>query len=205
MKPEVVTAIAQVLAALGTIAVAVLAIWGDKVRGALAGPKLTLALRDVRGNLTTRANQKRTIYYHLKVTNHRRWSPAKFVRVLVTAIEKKRADGTFFPEPLVAPLQLTWAYPGFHELLPTIAVQDICDLGFLDEDSQRFMLPLYIVPNNFRGFVEPGQSMRITIRASAHNFESKKPLGLEISWDGQWSSDMDEMQRHLVIKEIPVS
>jgi hypothetical protein len=203
MEVPVINAIAQVFAAIGTVAVAILAIWGDKIRAAIAGPKLQLQLRDTRGNLTTRADQKKTIYYHVKVTNKRTWSPARYVRVLVTGLEKKRPDGTYFPESLVAPLQLTWAYPQFHELLPTITTNDICDLGFLGEDAQRFNLSTYVIPNNFRGYAAPGESLRVQIIASAHNFESKSPLILEISWDGAWSSDMDEMQRHLVIKEVP--
>ena len=120
MDLEVISTIAKVFSAVGTVSVAVLAIWGDKVRAAIAGPKLELKLQNERGNLTVRANQTRTIYYHLKLTNKRKWSPAKHVRMLVTDIEKKRADGTYFPEPLVAPLQLAWAFPQFHELLPTI-------------------------------------------------------------------------------------
>ncbi len=203
MNPDVINAIAQIFTAIGTISVAILAIWGDKIRAAIAGPKLELKLRDIRGDLTFRANQKRTIYYHLQLTNKRKWSPAKYVRVLVTGIAKKRPDGTYFPEPLPIPVQLTWAIPQFHELLPTIATNDVCDLGFLDEDAQRFNLSLYVVPNNFRGYVESGQSMRVSIVTSAHNYQSKSPFVLEVAWDGTWSSDMDEMQRHLVIKEVP--
>jgi len=200
MDLDLVNTIAQVFAAVGTVAVAILAIWGDKVRAAIAGPKLELQLRDAKGNLTLRGNQQKTIYYHIKVTNRRKWSPARYVRVLVTGLEKKRPDGTFFPEPLACPLQLTWAFPQFHELLPTVATNDICDLGFLDEGAQRFALSPYVLPNNFRGFVQAGESMRVSIIASAHNYESKSPLVLEIAWDGKWSTDMDEMQRHLVIR-----
>jgi len=201
-KLDLINTLAQVFSAIGTVAVAILAIWGDKIRAVVAAPKISLELRKSKGNLTIRANNKRTIYYHLDLINKREWSPASHVRVLVTGIEKKRPDGTFFPETLVAPLQLTWAFPEFHELLPTITKSDVCDLGFLDEGSQRFELSLYIKPNNFGGYVEPRQSMRVKIIVSAHNYEQRDPRILEISWDGTWSSDLDEMQKHLVIKEI---
>lgn len=199
---DILNTIIQLFVAIGTISVAILAIWGEKIRAVLASPILGLQVRDTRGNLTFRGDKKKTIYYHLKLTNRRTWSPAKRVRILVTGIEKRRPDGTYFPETLIAPLQLTWAFPQFHELLPTVATEDVCDLGFLDEDAQRFNLSLYVVPNNFRGYVEPRQSMRVSVIASAENYEPKSPLILEIAWDGQWSSDMDEMQRHLAIKEV---
>ncbi len=201
-KLELINTIAQVFSAIGTVVVAILAIWGDKIRSVIAAPNIVFGLRNSKGNLTLRANNKRTIYYHLELINKREWSPASHVRVLVIGIEKKRPDGTFFPETLVAPLQLTWAFPEFHELLPTITKNDVCDLGFLDEGSQRFELSLYIKPNNFKGYVEPGQSMRVKIIVSGHNYESKTPKILEISWDGNWSSDLDEIQKHLVIKEV---
>ncbi|MCK4436112.1 hypothetical protein KAU87_04800 [Candidatus Bathyarchaeota archaeon] len=202
MNESTVETVAQVFIAVGTVAVAVLAIWGEKVRALLAGPKLELQLRDIRGNLTSRTGGPRTIYYHLRVSNKRKWSPAKSVRILLTSLAKKRADGSFYPDTLIAPLQLTWAYPNFHELLPTIADEDTCDVGFLDENARRFSLSTYITPNNFQGFVTPNEAIQIHVIATAHNYTMKKPLVLEISWDGQWSDNMDTMNRHLVIREV---
>jgi hypothetical protein len=199
---EIANLIVQIFIAFATIVVAILAIWGDWIRVLFAAPELELKLRDHLGNLTSRANNKRTIYYHLQLINKREWSPAKHVRVLVTGIEKKRPNGRYYPESVISPLQLTWAFPEFHELLPTIATSDVCDLGFLDEDTQQFKLSLYIVPNNWRGYVESGQSMRVSIIASAHNYETKIPLILEIFWDGKWSSNLSEMRKHLVIKDV---
>lgn len=205
MQFDIINTIAQVFAAVGTVAVAILAVWGDKVRAIIAGPKLELELYDPRGDLTVRGDQTRAIYYHIKVTNRRRWSPARRVRVLVTGIEKKRPDGTFSPEPLMIPLQLAWAFslasPQFHELLPTIGTTRICDLGFVDEGAQRFTLSPYVLPNNFRGYVSKGEPLRVSLIASGDNFESEFPLIVEISWDGKWSSDLDEMKKHFVVKE----
>ncbi|MGE3473842.1 MAG: hypothetical protein AB7O28_26110 [Vicinamibacterales bacterium] len=199
VESSVIETAAAVLTAVGTVAVAILAIWGDKLRAWLAGPKLALSLRDARGDLTTRADGRKTIYYHVAVSNDRSWSPAKAVRVLVVGVAKRRPDGTYYPEPVVAPLQLTWAFPQFHELFPTVVTSDTCDFGHLDEDAARFTLATYVTPNNFRGHVEAGQAMQVHLIASAHNVDRTKPLVLEVSWDGQWSSDMEEMKRLLVI------
>jgi len=192
----------QILIAIGTIAVAILAIWGGKFRDWLAGPKLELKLHNVHGDLTTRQDGQRTIYYHLKIENKRPWAPARRVRVLCTAISKKAPDGSFVKERLIIPVQLTWAFPSFHELLPNVVRDDICDLGFLDENNKQFILSLYIYPNNFRGFVLSNEAMRVSLIASADNFTSKSPYILEVSWDGKWFSDLEEMRKHLVIKEV---
>lgn len=188
--------------ALGTVGVAIMAIWGNWVRARFAAPKIELSLRDTRGDLTVRSDGLKEIYHHVTVRNRRRWSPAEAVRVLVVGLAKRRPDGSYMAESLVTPLQLTWAFPTFHELLPTIAgAPDTCDFVALDERSGQLRLSLYILPNNFRGFIKGGQAMRATLVAAAHNAKSE-PLVLEVSWDGQWSADLEEMQRHLVIKEV---
>ncbi len=194
--------ITQVFIAIGTVAVAILAIWGEKIRDWMAGPKLEFKLHNARGDLTTRQDGRRTIYYHVKIENKCQWAPARRVRILCTTISKKAPDGSFVPEPLIIPVQLTWVFPSFHELLPNIRTDDICDLGFLDEDGQRFKLSLYVYPNNFRGFISANEAMRVKLIASADNFTSKSPYVLEISWDGKWSSNLDEMRKHFIIKEV---
>jgi hypothetical protein len=201
-----IAVITEVFTAVGTVAVSILAIWGPAVKAMLAGPRLEVSLRKPNGDLTFSGDATKAIYYHLSVRNLRTWSPAEAVRILVVGISKRRLDGSFFPEPVIAPLQLTWAFPGFHELFPTIAATpETCDLGFLEENSGRFRLSTYIVPNNFRGYLERGEALRVQIIASGHNVRSARPLMVEVSWDGSWSTDLDEMQRHLVIKEVTQS
>ena len=88
-------------------------------------------------------------------------------------------------------------------MLPNIDTNDISDLGFLDEKGGPFKLSLYIYPNNFRGSISANGAMRVSLIASADNFTSKKsPYNLEIAWDVEWSPNPEEMQKHLVIKEV---
>ena len=185
MEQETVSIIAQFSAAAGTIALAVMAIWGDRVRALIAGPKLELDLKDTKGDLIVRNDGRNTYYYHLDVMNKRRWSPARSSRVFVVAIQKKSADGTYHHLSHVAPLPLVWSHQRFHEFAPTIGMDDSCDLGHLDQDDDRFHLELLYKPNNFEGQLVKGESMRVSIRASAHNGEMKIPLVLEISWNGE--------------------
>ena len=86
--------------------------------------------------------------------------------------------------------------------MPTVSTTDTCDLGFLEEGAPQFNVSLYVTPNNFRGFVGRDEAMRVHVVARAENAETKTPLILEISWDGVWSPNMDEMQRHLVVREV---
>ena len=193
--------IIQALGALGTIAVAVLAIWGDWFRDRLAAPKLEIRLRDTKGNLTM-LNGRKAIYYHLIVENRRKWALAKGVQVMLDGIWRRAADGSFKPETLAAELPLTWAFPQFSPINPTIRDRKICDLGYIVEGEAHFKPSLYFYPNNFRGFVGANEAIRLSIKVRADNFISKRPFVVEIYWDGQWDTDLDQMEKHLVVKEV---
>lgn len=198
--PSLTQLIIQGAAAIGTIAVAIMAIWGEWVRGKVAGPKLQLSLHDPEGEPLTLTDGTPARFYHLKVQNNRRWAAAKEVRVVLTKLNKPAADGSFPSAPLSGPLQLTWQHSQFHYVTSTIGRDDICDLGFLRR-GLGFSLSPYVLANNFDGHLTTAGKMRAEVIAVADNGESS-PLLIEIAWDGQWSEDTKEMSKHLVIKEV---
>jgi len=200
---RIVEVIAGVFTAIGTVSVAVFAIWGDFFRYKFAGPQLTLSLNDPRGDLTARANNTQAYFFHLKVRNKRLWSPAKDVRVLLERIARRRpADGSFIVESLVYPLPLIWTPMEAGDFQRTISDIEICDLGFLDQNANAFRLSTLVMPNNVHGYVQANDAIRIRVVASGQNTTSSKPLFLEIAWDGVYTLDKEEMQKHLVVKKI---
>ena len=188
----------QIFVALGTIAVAVLAIWGDLIRHKLAGPKLRLTLLDAEGTVTRRRDGKKGRYYKLRAWNERKWSPARNVRVVLRSIFKPAADGTLTPQPLSGPLQLTWQWivPQYPSLG---AGEEICTFANLVQGEQ-FVLSPYVTPNNFVGFLKANERMVIEVAVVSDTTESE-PLFLDLSWNGQWSDDTKAMCTNVVIKE----
>ena len=197
-----VQVIIEALVAIGTIAVAVLAIWGDWFREKLGmGPKLGLRVRDTQGSLTSRGDERRVIYYHLIVENKRRWALARGVQVMITQIWRQAAGGNFKAEDLAARLPLTWQFPQFNPVNPNIRDSRLCDLGFVIEGEDHFRPSLYFYPNNFGGFVRAGDTVRFGLEVRAENFTSESPHVIEVSWDGQWTEDIDKMKLHLDISD----
>jgi hypothetical protein len=201
VRGHAIEAVATVGAAIGTVVVAILAIWGDFFRFKWAGPKLLLSLDDPRGNLFPRANGMRAYFFHLKVKNRRLWSPAKDVRVLVERAARRKPDGSFGLVPLVYPLPLAWTPRELGDFLRTVFDTEICDVGFLDQNSDRFVLATLFTASNFQNFVVANDAIRLRILALGQNAMSK-PLFLEITWYGNWTADRDAMQNHLVVKPI---
>ncbi len=200
--------IIQLSVAVGTILVAILAIWGDWFRYHLGlRPNLALVLHDPEGeyiNILESVNglvmqTTPTYYYHLRVTNKNRWAQATNVRIVITDQLMPASDGKLVRQPLGGPLQLSWRHGELHPIYSTVGPDDICDLGFVKK-GQNFRLTPLITPNNFHAALEPNQKMRLMLKALADNNESPTFI-VDISWDGKWDDDQTRMASHLVVKE----
>lgn len=205
MSYRLINTVASVFTAIGTVAVSVLAIWGDRVKDYILGPRLALSLVSAGGDLTTRNTGGRIYYYHLRVVNGKRRIPAHGVRVVVQGLSQRTPGGIFVQHPVVYPLQLSWtpAEPG--EVERTIVHDSTCDFGFIDQegDIRPFCPAIPRVPNNFPGFVAKDECVRFEVVATGQNVFSPRPTVFEVSWDGQWTENQEEMKRHLVIREVP--
>jgi len=90
------------------------------------------------------------------------------------------------------------------EVERTVVQHSICDFGFLDEtgNEHAFRLAVLSLPNNFRGFVKLDQCVRFEVVATGQNVFSLKPTVFEVSWDGRWTQNQEEMKQHLVIRAV---
>ncbi len=193
--------VAEIGTALGTLLVAVAAIWGDPIRAWLVGPKLSLCLRDSRGERIDLTGGRPARYYHLAVANSRRSAIAHNVRVVLVAVSRPAADGEIASEPLSGPVQLTWQHGHALPQFATIGPPANADLGFVVRADVFTLCPLF-KPNNLDITLRGGD--RMVVDALAVSDETESPLlRLEIAWDGSWSEDAAQMARHLVIKELP--
>lgn len=200
--------IIQALVAVGTIAVAVLAIWGDWIRAKLVPPKLTIRPHNLRGCLTEFSRRdpgivgKRVIYYHVKVVNCRPWSPARNCRVLLRAILVKAPNEEFVPLPMVIPHQFVWAPAQLTPSTVTLSKEGIVDFGRLIEGAESFEPVLYFYANDFGGRVKKGGAIRYVLEAVADGFVASHQQIFEVAWDGNWSENLDEMARSLTIRVV---
>ena len=201
MQHENLYIVTQIAMAFGAFLVAFIAIWGERIRDVVVGPKLELKLLSERGELTTRGGA-RTIYWTIKVENRRRGSLARNVRVLCKRIEKQQEDNSFIQVPPSVPVQLKWTFREYPEYFSNITDEDYCDFGFLTEGKDSFVLGLILFPNNFQGKVYRGEAMKLYLTASAENCPATEPYILLVCWDGTWTDNCDKMKQHLIICEM---
>jgi len=195
---EILSLTIQGFVAIGTIAVAISAIWGDFIRNKFYGPDLKIDLLDDQGDLTFIRDGTPGRYYKFIVDNNRKWSPAKNVRVLLLRMYKPAADGSYVESSFSGPIQITWQWSELQ--YQNIGPESICTFGHIIK-NRDFELSTYIKPNNFNGFLKPNEKMIIVVKAVSDTLESNT-LEIEVSWNGQWSDDSTEMKKNLVIKKV---
>ena len=200
---EIVSAIINGFIAIGTVAVAILAIWGDPIRATVAGPKLKLfPHNNLRGSVVPLSNGILSIYYHLKVVNERSSVSAANCRVLLKKIWRKAQNGDFLEVNLAVPVIYIWAPSEITPPYITLRNEHVLDFGRVNQGDNRFFPLLLSCTNNFEGFVRPNDAVRFGLEIVSDNFMSKQLQIFEVAWNGQWNDNLDTMGQNLQIREI---
>jgi hypothetical protein len=188
--------------AIGTLAVAIVAIWGDRLTNLLNPTRARIALHNIRGQKEgDPANGGTVISYHLKVVSTTRWKTLQNCRVLLTHIRRKGADGWFHDDPFPVPRQFVWAPSELSPLALNFSKEHIFDFGALWFKDAMFKPALAAQGGKFNADVGANQALRYRLQIVADNFNHHGGQVFEVAFDGTCSEDMDEMSRHLVIRE----
>lgn len=200
------------LGSIGSILVAIIAIWGERIKSMFFGPQLSLVPHNFRGNVTTATEidtrtgsiirSYRAIYYHLRVENSRRWTVAKNCRVLLREVYKRGPDGEFRRLPLVVPLQYVWSPAEWSPAFKSVSDHEVLDFGSISEITNRFNPKFYVTSANFEGYVEANEVVRYGLSIVSDNFVSPNLQVFEVAWNGRFSENLDEMSRNLNIREV---
>jgi len=92
---HIVDTVAAVFTALGTVGVALFAIYGDWFKDRLVGPRLSVSFFDPKGDQTFYGSGAKAYFYHLKVKNKSGRSAARGTRVVIRGISQRTPSGQF--------------------------------------------------------------------------------------------------------------
>jgi hypothetical protein len=141
-------------------------------------------------------------YYHLRVSNSRRWSPANDVQVFLTRVEEPGPDG-MFQVSWVGDVPMRWRNQESSPLTRTIGHEADCDLCCVREGRSLDLQPL-ITPFSLNA--QKNEGCRIALLLQARSTQADSDIHrIEISWDGNWEDGDTEIQRHLGITVSGVS
>jgi hypothetical protein len=207
---EVAKLVIEGIAAFGTIAVAAMAIWGERIRAWVAPPKLHLVLRSPRGVPTElryeHANMAapiRALYIHIKVVNGSPWLPVRDCRVLLTGYSKRGPDKLFHAEDVPVPLQFPWA-PNHSQVerFRTVVTFQVIDFVRAVEGQKYIWPELYDGVTSFKGCIGKDEAIRYQIEIDAPGLAMSVRQVFEVSWSGDWSFEPETMEKYLRVREV---
>ena len=201
-----------------TFLVVLVALFGEAARARLFKPKLRLTLEKPRGEEAKamifppsaeddiieihRAGEGRkedARYYHLRVSNQRRWSPATQVQVYLLRIDQPGPDGQFSPQ-WSGEIPLLWQYYEALSPIRTIGPSRNCDLCSVVKGKWMGLHPA-VMPVGFGGRYRDTANLRLLLQAQSIEVNSN-PLLVQINWDGKWEDGEAEMANHMVVSVV---
>lgn len=184
------------LVAIGTIGAVIVALFGKK----FFPPKLELTLVSPNGELTGWKNkegkQEYARFYHVRVSNERRWSPATDVSMHIIAMLEERADHELH-EDWRGDIQITWRFRSNYPQPTRVGKAVDYDIVSVNDQGYVSLHPI-AAASSFRK-VRNGKC-RFTILLQAKSAEGDSDVAkANISWDGTWD-ETEAMAKHFIIR-----
>ena len=201
------------VAAIAQVVIVLLAVFGEWMKTRLFPYRVNIHLYRPDGIPTTltipiplevppwfRQITRPTIYYYLQVTNAYPWRMIEQCEVHLVEIQRLGINGRFMRvESFAVPIPLTWApaLPGQKDVtLKTRKLVDFLRVNF----DRRCLEPIFVLgnmPNNFEGWILPGDTVRYFVELSGKGYTSERRWGFEIAFDGEWQPEMEDLREQI--------
>jgi len=203
--------------AVATILVVVAALFGDLLRAKWFPPQLKLSVLNRNGEkcpLTIRSagitlgsvheRTEQARFYHLQVSNSRRWSAATNTQVFLTSITLP-APNREFENSWHGEVPMRWKHYELSGRPKNLGHAAVCDLLSVVK-GQALEIHTAFSPNNLTPFLKWAGPINLftTFVAISDQIDSEI-FEVEIHWDGQWEDDDAAMSEHLLIKHDRLS
>jgi len=200
----------QFAVAVGTVGAVFVALFGEAFRAKFFPPHLSLRLADALGEgtrvsifpppgVTTQPRPEDARYYHLLVTNSRRWSPATETRVVLLQVEQPGPDG-ILQIRWRGDIPLGWRHGGILPPYRTVGPDAFADLCSVIK-GKWLQIHTLIAPNNLETIHRQAVTLVVSIQAQAAEANSNI-LRIRIAWDGGFDTGTQEMRRHITVEEM---
>ena len=200
----------QVAVAAGTIGAVLVALFGQAFRAKFFPPQLSLRLLNPQGEKTrvrltppqgTDADSRMedARYYHLRVSNTRRWSPANQVQVVLLRVEEPGPNDAF-QITWTGDIPLGWRHQVLFPPSRTIGAEADVDLCSVVKDKWVELHTL-IAPFNLEVRRRSPSTLVLYVQARGNECDSPV-LRIRIAWDGKWHDGSEEMRRHLIVEQL---
>jgi hypothetical protein len=200
----------QAAIALGTFLAVLVALFGEWAKSKWFKPDLHIRLSNPRGGLakvtlnapdgSSRVANAR--YYHLVVSNRKRWPVATQVQVSTLRIEEPNPGGS---SRILwgGEVPLKWKFQEIYPLQRTIGAEADCDFLSVVEGKGVTLLAM-VMPVEFPFLYRRGPFSGVVFTLQARSAETdSNTIRVRVSWDDKWNTGEVEMANHLVVEQLP--
>ena len=188
--------IINICIALATFLAAVIALFGEHWRKCLFQPKLTLKMNNELGELNKTGDGKDARYFHIVVANNTK-EIAHNAHIILTQLDEAYEEDR--RSLWKGEIPLKWMYHEvYHTFVRDIGSQQKGDLFMLTQ--KNLVLGVLFETKNLRTEWEKCD-LFLTLSVKSDEIISK-PITVRVIWDGKWSTDDEEMAKHLTVKEV---
>lgn len=199
----------QLGVAVGTIAAALVALFGAALRAKFFPPLLRLDLLRQEGDkIPVRINPPASTgapfrmedarFFHLIVKNKRRWSPAHDVQIYLTRVETRDVTDRWAVEWL-GDLPMRWRHQEISPLTRTVGPDAECDMMSVVK-GKHIELSTLITPYNLQ-FRRSGPTQFVATFEARSSEVNSRQVRIMVTWDGDWHDGDLEMKHHLFVAE----
>lgn len=194
----------SVLVAIGTIGSVIVALFGNWIRLKFFPPNLMVRLMDKEGekvdarDMATGQKVDEARYYHLLVSNNRRWFTATNTYVCLVQLEEPAAGGnwrTTWKASVPIHCRNQASNPLKHDIGSDMDF-DICSVW----KSGKVQIHPIIAPYNLTTVWKGPCELILSLQARSTEVDSRV-VRFRISWDGKWHEGTKEMEDHFTIRE----
>ena len=200
----------QLATAIATFLAVLVALFLDWIRSFFP-PNLVLISKNERGVWTDPTYMQKSgqppfatvsRWYHVEVSNTRRWRRATDTQVYLINYEILNAAGEYVPKPPGA-IPLKIRNVGFVETGRNLGPPIEWDLCSIIRESgcgegPVLQLQVAVVPTNM--IIETRQKFQVALTLQARSVEADSDtLRVEIIWNGQWDDDESRMAQNLIV------
>lgn len=140
------------------------------------------------------------IYYHLRIVNQKTNVEVKQCKVSLKEIHTKRpSSNDFYKLPLNVPPKFFWAPAESSPQAMDIATDQVLDFGYITKESNLFMPAIWPRFNSFKGDLKPNETFKYILEITANNLSPRK-VTVEVSWNGNWSTNLESMAKDFQIR-----
>jgi hypothetical protein len=139
-------------------------------------------------------------YYHVRVSNERRWSPATDVQVFLTRIEEP-GPGGLFQVKWVGNIPMRWRNQQAAQLTCTIGHDTDCDLCCVGKSGWLSLMPLF-TPFSLEALARRTTPCHLLVFLEARSTQTDaSAFIIQIEWDGHWADDDAGIKEHLKFRD----